>query len=283
MNEETQDKIIRYRDLKKIKTEEEYRDALKRLEYYKKEYIWMKETENPIKEVRKELEVLRPMYNGKRTAEQDEQKKQEYFLRCINLLTVKGTQIEKGEYLPNLQRNIRALLVLTKEYEQRQKNYKLSDIIKGIMQRDEKILEALRVDNLFERAFLFGDIPAEKDLTLQEPGYLVEHIGKHAGLVGIKVPEYKQNLSLVPVSPEGRITPEQEFVSKMLTEYLEENRQHTPHIPKHGAYNRRKTENEKDISAEQNVHTSSVAEKSDFQNSEKLKKEKNDEEGEINQ
>ena len=33
MREETQEEIVRYRDLQKIKTEEEYKAALERLEY----------------------------------------------------------------------------------------------------------------------------------------------------------------------------------------------------------------------------------------------------------
>ena len=100
MNEQAQDEIVRYRELQKIKTQEEYEAAKKRLDYYMKEYTWMQETKEPLKEVKKELEALLPMFNGERT------ESQRYFLRCINLLNSKGKQIETGEYLPNLKRNI---------------------------------------------------------------------------------------------------------------------------------------------------------------------------------
>ena len=187
----------------------------------------MQETEEPLKEVKKELEALLPMFNGEKT------ESQRYFLRCINLLNAKSRQIETGEYLPNLKRNITALVVTTKQYEQRQEEYSISQILIGILKRDKKILEALRIDNLFERTLMLGNIPAEKDLSLQEPEYLAKYIGDHYNLVGIEVPDYKKNLALVPVSPEGKITKEQEFVSKMVAESLEDTRQNVPRILKH--------------------------------------------------
>lgn len=282
MNEQTQDEFVRYRELKKIRTEEEYTAALKRLEYYKKEYTWMQETEDPLKEVKKELEALLPMFNGEKT------ESQKYFLRCINLLNAKSKQIQNGEYLPNLKRNITALVVTTREFEQRQREYKLSDILRGIIKRDKQILEALKIDNLFVRTMSFGKLPAEKDLSLQEPEYLVEYIGKNYNLVGIEVPEYKQNMSLVPINSEGKITPEQEFVSKMVTEYLEERRQSIPHISKHKGREKYSIEKEEKQEEQTKIlHEALVNEDTKRE----TRKEKNEiekgkkslEEGEINQ
>lgn len=213
-NEVATNEVARYKVLQKIKTQEEYEDAKKRLEYYMKEYTWMQESENPMLEVRTEMQKLLPMLNGEKT------ESQKYFSRCVNLLTSKSQQIASGEYLTNLKSNITALLVTTREYEQRQKDYNLLDILKGIIKRDKAILEALRINNIFERIMAFGNVPAEKDLSLQDPAYLVEYIGKHYNLVGIKVPDYQKNLALVPVSPEGRITKEQEFISEMVSEYM---------------------------------------------------------------
>lgn len=281
MREETQEEIVRYRDLQKIKTEEEYKAALERLEYYKREYTWMQETKEPLKEVKKELEALLPMFNGEKT------ESQRYFLRCINLLNAKSRQIETGEYLPNLKRNITALVVTTKQYEQRQEEYSISQILIGILKRDKKILEALRIDNLFERTLMLGNIPAEKDLSLQEPEYLAKYIGEHYNLVGIEVPDYKKNLALVPVSPEGKITKEQEFVSKMVAESLEDTRQNVPRILKHKGHERYSLEKEeKQEEQEKSLYETLEKErvqsviKKDKQSSEKDRNNYN--EGEIN-
>ena len=296
MKEETQEEIVRYRDLQKIKTEEEYKAALERLEYYKREYTWMQETKEPLKEVKKELEALLPMFNCEKT------ESQRYFLRCINLLNAKSKQIENGEYLPNLKRNITALVVTTKQYEQRQEEYSVLQILVGILKRDKKILEALRIDNLFERTLITGNIPAEKDLSLQEPAYLAKYISDHYNLVGIEVPEYKQNLALVPVNSEGKITPEQEFVSKMVTEYLEESRQNVPHVPKHKGHeksilSKEEKQSEQEKSTRENLERDSISkdekqvEYKDLEReyidrsilSNKDKNQKNLDEGEINQ
>ena len=217
MSKETKDEFVRYRQVERIKTQEEYEEAKKRLDYYLKEYTWMQESKNPILEVKQEMEKLLPMLNGEKT------ESQKYFQKCINLLNSKNQQIIAGEYLTNLKQNITALLVITREFEQKQKEYTLRDIFwRGIIKRDKTILEALKINNIFERIMAFGNVPAEKDLSLQDPEYLVAYIGKYYDLVGIQVPDYQKNLALVPVNSE-RVTMEQKFILNMMNEYLKEN------------------------------------------------------------
>lgn len=219
MKEETQEVGKRYRVLSEIKTAEEYDAAKNRLEYYMREYTWMQETEDPIKEVRKEIEKLLPMLNQEKTPSQ------KYYLRCINLLSAKERRIKDGSYLPSLKRNITALLVTTRQYEQNQKEYTLKDLFQGIIKRDKSILEALKLDHIFSSIMTFGNVQAEEDLSMQKPEDILQYIGMHCNLVGIEMPDYQQNLDLIPVDVEHGITPYQEFISQMVGEYIQENSQ----------------------------------------------------------
>lgn len=214
MEERVQERYKRYRALTTIKTQKEYEEAKERLNYYMREYTWMQETKEPIKDVKKELEKLLPMLNGEKT------ESQRYYLRCINLLNAKERRIKDGSYLPSLKQNITALLITTRQYEQNQKEYTLKEILTGIIKRDENILSALKLDRIFSTIMTFGKVQAEEDLSLQRSEDILQYIGKYCNLVGIEMPDYKQNLALVPVGKEHGITPYQDFVSQMFRDYI---------------------------------------------------------------
>lgn len=224
MKEETKDNIPQYREVTRIKTQDEYEKAKRRLEYYVKEYAWLQQSENPRQEVREELQKLMPMVQGNHS------ESERYYLRCINLLINKDRQIKEDVYLANVRRNITALLVTTRQYEQSQKDYSILDILKGIIRRDQTVLQDMKLDGMFSRIMTFGNVPGEEDLSLQSPDDLVQYIGKTCRLVGIPMPspeEAKENMALVPV--EGSPSRYQDFISQMVDDYVKEN---TPMNPK---------------------------------------------------
>lgn len=216
MKEETNEEtIVRYRELQRIKTKQEYENAKERLEYYKTEYTWIKESENPMDDVRKEIESLMPMLNGENTDSQ------RHYLKHIQFLMNKRSQIKKDRYLPIIKQNITALLLTTRQYELEQKDYNILDLLKGVIKGDNTILEALKMRHVFSSVITFGNMPAEENLSLPSVEDALEFIAKHCNLVGIEVPDYKRNLALVPVEKEKR-TPYQEVVQKIVDEYIQE-------------------------------------------------------------
>lgn len=219
MKEETKEEMPRYRELKRIESQEEYEAALHRLRYYKQEYFEVKNTpkDEILAKIELEQEELKSL-----CAKAQEPERKIYYIKCSETLKNKKGQVMKEEYLPLLRRNITALLVTTQQFELNQKEFTISEILRGILKRDQTILEALHLDQMFSRVGMFGAVPAEEILVLQSPDALLEEIGMQCEFVGIQIPERNPRMDLVVRPSEGKLTAEEKFLSELFDENIQQ-------------------------------------------------------------
>lgn len=200
-----------------ITSNEEYEEALKSLKYYKDEYKWITEVENPkarIKEVNEEALKIIPMLNT------ESDREQLYYRKYYNTLIRKKHLIESGKYQAYLRRNMLSVFASIMQYKIDSKNYTIISMAKGIIQKDKSLLEDMQNDRMLSRIRTWEGLPAEEDLALQSPQEILEYIDKHCNLVGIKIPEREEDKTLLPAISDGYLSKEQKQLIEMLDRFI---------------------------------------------------------------
>lgn len=200
-----------------ISSNEQYEEALKRLKYYKDEYKWITEAENPrdkIKEINDESLKILPMLNTERNREQ------RYYRKYYNTLIRKKHLIESGKYQGYLRKNMLSVFAAIMQYKIDSKNYSIISMAKGILQKDESLLEDIHNDKMLSRIRVWDGIPKEEDLALQSPEEILEYIEKHCNLVGIQIPKKSEDRTLLPAISDGYLSNEQKQLIEMLDKFI---------------------------------------------------------------
>lgn len=197
MGRNTKDKMP---NRNRIQSQEEYEEAIAKLEQYRAEYEWIKSTdrESAIKEINEEAMKIRGMINGERSSEQL------YYLCRYNELTRKKYEVQNGQYMAVINEKIMALVAKIKQYEIDSKEYTITDIVKSWIGKDDETREARRMNRLLMRVRIDG-IPNDVDLSLQSPDQIIEHMKKYGDFVGITLPD-KQSTSKELTVSEGYLT-----------------------------------------------------------------------------
>lgn len=200
-----------------ITSNEEYEEALKRLKYYKDEYKWITEAEDPkdrIKEINEESLKILPMLNTESNREQL------YYRKYYNTLIRKKHLIESGKYQAYLRRNMLSVFASIMQYKIDSKSHTIISMAKGILQNNESLLADIRNDRMLSRIRTWEGLPAEEDLALQSPQEILEYIDKHCNLVGIKIPEREEDKTLLPAISDGYLSKEQKQLIEMLDRFI---------------------------------------------------------------
>ena len=190
----------RIRPLKSIRTKEEFEDYKNYLERYLSEYkLFQKHGGDKLIEL-----MLARAEDFKKGSE------------ARATLEQRARLIEKDEYANALERNITAYMLAITEYEAKEENRSLIDVVRGIITRDEDTKDYLTRRYIKSRAEDSGFIQTV-NLSLQDPYDAVKQIFEEYDFINIPAPE----LSLVPVDTEvNKVFTE---VREMLQEYLKEN------------------------------------------------------------
>lgn len=200
-----------------ITSNEEYEEALKSLKYYKDEYKWITEVENPkarIKEVNEEALKIIPMLNT------ESDREQLYYRKYYNTLIRKKYLIESGKYQAYLRKNMLSVFASIMQYKIDSKNYTIISMAKGIIQKDKSLLEDMQNDRMLSRIRIWEGMPSEEDLVLQSPQEILEYIDKHCDLVGIRIPKQAEDKSLLLAISEGYLSKEQKQLIEMLDRFI---------------------------------------------------------------
>lgn len=168
------------RGLEKIKSKEEY-DAVKSgLEYYIKEYIWLKKCDNPIAEVESEIKSC----INKLRKDMDEKEELE-LLRRIHLLKAKYIAIRENKYENDLKRNISADFLRVEQYDASQEKTTFMSIISGLLKNDTDIKNYLKRKYMLTISNAYGVIPTAVDLNLEKVEDILKYISDNYNLAGI--------------------------------------------------------------------------------------------------
>ena len=178
----------RIRPLKSIKKEEEYESYKKILERYLSEYRLFQEHGDKYHELIADSSDLKP----------------------------RERLIKNGEYAQALERNITAYMLTIDEYEAKNENRSLFDVIRGIVTKDEDTRDYLKRRYMKSRAEDNG-LLEPVDLNLQDPYDSVRQIFEEYEFINIQPPE----MSLIPV--DAKVNELFREVKEMLTECLKEN------------------------------------------------------------
>ncbi len=205
----------RYEGLKRIKSDEEYEAAKKRLEDYLVQYKWIAESESPLDDIfesLKECSETRKTYetNGE---EQDHEEReivdtQEAKDNEHRILSLKRQfdELKNGTYVANLRRNITALFITIGEYEARlekaEKNVPDSDVVDGVEEKKREYVVKWKGRRFrFFWANFTGLVPGElMNMDVEDRNEIPLFIKQKYGLISINEPvpaeHQKENMAL---------------------------------------------------------------------------------------
>lgn len=190
----------RIRVLNSIKSKEELESYEKYLDRYLTEYNWFVNSKEPLKSIK--------------------QKALQYDVAsdARNALESRARLIEIGEYGTALERNITSYLLAIEEYKAKQENKSPYEIIKGIIQKDEKTMEYLKNRYMKSRADDAGlTLATPVNINLPSKDDVLTQVFEECDFIRIQKPV----MSLVPVSAEdNKMFTE---VRKALSECLKQN------------------------------------------------------------
>lgn len=206
----------RYEGLKRIKSDEEYEAAKKRLEEYLVQYKWIAETESPLDDIfesLKECSENRKTYEANAEAGEHEEREIVDSTEAIDnehrILSLKRQfdELKNGTYVANLRRNITALFVTIGEYEARlekaEKNVPDSDPVDGVEEKKREYVVKWKGRRFrFFWANFTGLVPGElMNMDVEDRNEIPLFIKQKYGLISISEPvpaeRKKENMALV--------------------------------------------------------------------------------------
>lgn len=207
----------RYEGLKRIKSDEEYEAAKKRLEEYLVQYKWIAETESPLDDIfdsLMECSKVRKIYeNEEAKSEEDKEREivdnQEEIDNEHRILSLKRQfdELKNGTYVANLRRNITALFITIGEYEARlekaEKNVPDSDVVDGVEEKKKDYIIKWKGRRFrFFWANFTGLVPGElMNMDVEDRNEIPLFVKQKYGLISINEPvpaeRQKQNMALV--------------------------------------------------------------------------------------
>ncbi|MBR3888035.1 MAG: hypothetical protein IKJ32_02930 [Clostridia bacterium] len=207
----------RYEGLKRIKSDEEYEAAKKRLEEYLVQYKWIAETESPLDDIfdsLMECSKIRKIYeNEEAKSEEDKEREivdnQEEIDNEHRILSLKRQfdELKNGTYVANLRRNITALFITIGEYEARlekaEKNVPDSDVVDGVEEKKKDYIIKWKGRRFrFFWANFTGLVPGElMNMDVEDRNEIPLFVKQKYGLISINEPvpaeRQKQNMALV--------------------------------------------------------------------------------------
>lgn len=190
----------RIRVLNSIKSKEQLEDYEKYLNRYLTEYNWFVNSKEPLDSIKKKAVSY------------------EIGSDARNALENRARLIEIGQYGTSLERNITSYLLAIEEYKAKQENKSPYEIIKGIIQKDEKTLEYLKNRYMKSRVDNSGlALGTPVDLNLPSKEDVLTQVFEQCDFIRIQKPE----TSLVVVNAENnKLFTE---VREVLKECLKEN------------------------------------------------------------
>ena len=189
----------RIRVLNSIKSKEELEKYEEYLNRYLTEYNWFVNSKEPLESIRKK--VLGYEINSD----------------ARNELENRARLIEIGQYGTSLERNITSYLLAIEEYKAKQENKSPYEIIKGIIQKDEKTLSYLKNRYMKSRADDAGiTLATPVNLNLPSKEDVLTQVFEECDFIRIQKPE----TALVVVNAENNkmFTKVREVLSECLKE-----------------------------------------------------------------
>lgn len=209
----------RYEGLKRIKSDEEYEAAKKRLEEYLVQYKWIAETESPLDDIfdsLMECSKVRKIYENEDAKEENSDGKEREIVDNTEerenehrILSLKRQfdELKNGTYVANLRRNITALFITIGEYEARlekaEKNVPDSDEIEGVQEKKKEYIIKWKGRRFrFFWANFTGLVPGElMNMDVEDKNEIPLFIKQKYGLISISEPvpaeRQNQNMALV--------------------------------------------------------------------------------------
>lgn len=205
----------RYEGLKRIKSDEEYEAAKKRLEDYLVQYKWIAESESPLddifeslkecSETRKTYETNGEVSNHEEREIVDNQEAKDNEHRILSLKR-QFDELKNGTYVANLRRNITALFITIGEYEARlekaEKNVPDSDVVDGVEEKKREYVVKWKGRRFrFFWANFTGLVPGElMNMDVEDRNEIPLFIKQKYGLISINEPvpaeHQKENMAL---------------------------------------------------------------------------------------
>lgn len=190
----------RIRPLKSIKTKEEYEEYKKSLERYFTEYKWLKNSERPFESIMQKAAQYEEGTDARIA------------------LTKRGKLIVKGKYQTYLEQYITAYKLTIDEFEAKNENKSIFDVIKGIINNDKGTKDYLKrrymKSRIESKAPQLLEIP---DIILEDKYDVIMDVFKENEYINVPKPE----TSLVPI--DSKLKKVYELANKVRDNYLEEN------------------------------------------------------------
>lgn len=228
----------RYEGLKRIKSDEEYEAAKKRLEEYLVQYKWIAETESPLDDIfdsLMECSKVRKIYeNEEAKSEEDKEREivdnQEEIDNEHRILSLKRQfdELKNGTYVANLRRNITALFITIGEYEARlekaEKNVPDSDVVDGVEEKKKDYIIKWKGRRFrFFWANFTGLVPGElMNMDVEDRNEIPLFIKQKYGLISINepVPAERQNQNMALTVAQQKTKFSMKWFSNPVNEFI---------------------------------------------------------------
>ena len=201
--------------LEKIKSEEEYKEAKSKVEYYGKIYAWLENEKRPLEVIETQINTLLNDFSKKDLSDDEKRK----ILWQIHTLTVRGQKIQAGSLKDELRDTIATNIAKCKQYEAEKEKLPLPEIISRFLKGKIDLAEYRKSQEIIDRINSHGLISDPKNnVELQSSKSLAEYIIDNYNFVGITMSkEERTELALVKVE---RPAWEIEEADKSLVEQL---------------------------------------------------------------
>lgn len=176
----------RIKGLDKLKSEEEYRDAKKKFEYYMSEYEWVSNSKDPKSEIESELRKC-----SKELHADMEHEEERNLLSRIQTLKTKYIRVARGEYATNLKENISALLLMIEQYEAAHEKRSFSDLARGIFKGDLDTKEYLKKKYMLSWSNMYGITKSPESLCVEPMEDILDYMAQNYDLVDIDLSDRK--------------------------------------------------------------------------------------------
>ncbi len=228
----------RYEGLKRIKSDEEYKAAKKRLEEYLVQYKWIAETESPLDDIfdsLMECSKVRKIYeNEEAKTEEDKEREiadnKEEIDNEHRILSLKRQfdELKNGTYVANLRRNITALFITIGEYEARlekaEKNVPDSDVVDGVEEKKKDYIIKWKGRRFrFFWANFTGLVPGElMNMDVEDRNEIPLFIKQKYGLISISepVPAERQNQNMALTVAQQKTKFSMKWFSNPVNEFI---------------------------------------------------------------
>ena len=168
--------------LEELKSKEEYEDAKRKIEYYGKLYAWFESSSNPIEEIKNQVNILLDSLANKDLTNNDKKK----ILWQIHSLSVRGEKIQKGTYRDELRNTIMTNAILVKQYDEKENEKSLSDVIRDSIAGKINLGEYLNSQRIVKRINNHGLISnSGNSIEVESPSDIINQIFENYDLVGI--------------------------------------------------------------------------------------------------